>query len=322
MDERQLQEDVKGGGGTQAQDVMEQRLRVAMSITKTLDEFHYGGVACNFLSLDHIILQWTGNDIDGRYCSASLINLSRAVVFAELSEKDAKEAIRKDLNELGLILGALFIGESDVSSDVERRLSDDVLSDFDEANNDDECDHQPSKRGKQRTLGDGLPTYLSSMISAMVGGDTAEVSELYDNASDVLKDLQVAAKNPGLCLMPVPVAKERDRASLVMSNTFYGRRNEVALLTRSLQTVAVLGKPNVAVISGRGGGGKTALVNQIKKPLEDINGRFIQVKFDLNTQPDTVLFSALDSFIEEISDDEEGLELKQRIKKSLGSEIS
>ena len=67
---------------------------------------------------------------------------------------------------------------------------------------------------------------------------------------------------------------------------------------------------------------KTALVNQIKKPLEDINGRFIQVKFDLNTQPDTVLFSALDSFIEEISDDEEGLELKQRIKESLGSEIS
>lgn len=66
---------------------------------------------------------------------------------------------------------------------------------------------------------------------------------------------------------------------------------------------------------------KTALVNQIKKPLEDINGRFIQVKFDLNTQP-AVLFSALDSFIEEISDDEEGLELKQRIKDSLGSEIS
>ena len=91
------------------------------------------------------------------------------------------------------------------------------------------------------------------MISAMVGDDTAEVSELYDNASDVLKDLQVAATNPGLCL--IPVAKERDRASLVMSNAFYGRRNEVALLTRSLQTVAVLGKPNVAVISGRGGAG-------------------------------------------------------------------
>jgi hypothetical protein len=46
------------------------------------------------------------------------------------------------------------------------------------------------------------------------------------------------------------------------------------------------------------------------------------VKFDFNTQPDTVLFSALDSFIEDIHDDEEGRELKQRIKEALGSEIS
>lgn len=67
---------------------------------------------------------------------------------------------------------------------------------------------------------------------------------------------------------------------------------------------------------------KTALINQIKRPLEDISGRLIQVKFNLNTQPDTVLFSALDSFIDGISDDEEGMELKQRIKESLGSEIS
>lgn len=67
---------------------------------------------------------------------------------------------------------------------------------------------------------------------------------------------------------------------------------------------------------------KTSLINQIKKPLEDINGRFIQVKFDLNTQPDTVLFSALDSFMDGISDDEEGMELKQLIKESLGSEIT
>lgn len=67
---------------------------------------------------------------------------------------------------------------------------------------------------------------------------------------------------------------------------------------------------------------KTTLINQIKKPLEDINGRFIQVKFDLNTQPDTILFSAMDSFIDGISDDEEGMEIKHRIKESLGSEIS
>jgi len=237
------------------QGVTEEQLKVAMAITKSLDEFHYGGVACNFLTLEHIILQWTGNDNDGQCCIASLINLSRAVVFADVSEKDAKEAMRKDLNELGLILSALFSAESDVSSDVERRLSDDdEVFDLDEAKND-ECYHQPSfkKRGRQRTLGDGLPTYLLSIISALVDDESADPSVLYDNASDVLKDLQVAAKKPELCL--IPDARGRDTRSLILPKAFYGRQTEVSLLTRSLQAVAILGKPNVAVISGRSGAG-------------------------------------------------------------------
>jgi len=253
------EQQVLGGGVGTPDNMMEQRLRVAMSITKSLDGFHYGGVACNFLTLDHILLQWTGNDDDGQFCIASLINLSRAVVFAEVSEQEAKEAVRKDLSDLGLILCALFSGESDVSSDVERRLSEeDVLPpDLDEGNADHACDRQPPapKRGKQRMLGDGLPTYLSSMISAMVGDENVDASELYDNASDVLKDLQVAAKNPGLCVVPNAKTETSDIKSLVMPNTFYGRRNELNLLTRSLQTVAILGKPNIAVISGRGGAG-------------------------------------------------------------------
>ena len=73
---------------------------------------------------------------------------------------------------------------------------------------------------------------------------------------------------------------------------------------------------------------KTTLINQIRKPLEDINGYFIQAKFNLTTTtpPDTVIFSALDSFIGNIasigSEKREVIELKQRIKESLGSDIS
>lgn len=260
MDERQVLGCARGGGGAGAQDLMAKRLRVAMSITKSLDEFHFGGVAYNFLTLDHILLRWMGNDKnDEQLCTASLINLSRAIVFAEVSEEEAKEAIRKDLNDLGLIFCALFSGESNVSSEVERRLSEDdnmLLSDLNERNDVHTCDdRQPPapKRGKQRTLRDGLPTYLSSMISAMVNDENVDASELYDSASDVLKDLQVVAKNPRLRL--VPNVKAEVRESLVMPKTFYGRRNEVNLLTRSLQTVAILGKPSIAVISGRGGVG-------------------------------------------------------------------
>ena len=122
-------------------DFMKERLKVAIAITKTLQEFHYGGVAYNFLTLEHIILQWTSskdndNDDDKNNeegeCVASLINLSKATVFAEVTTEEATQAIRKDLNSLGLILGALFSKESDVPLDVKRRLSDDALLDVDE----------------------------------------------------------------------------------------------------------------------------------------------------------------------------------------------
>ncbi len=253
-------------------DFMKERLKVAIAITKTLQEFHCGGVAYNFLTLEHIILQWTSNndnDDDKNNeegeCVASLINLSKATVFAEVTTEEATQAIRKDLNSLGLILGALFSKESDVPSDVMRRLSDDAVLDVDEAefpvsNVNSGCDGdeeerpgQVKKRGKQQKLGDGLPIYLCSLISALIGyEEMTDSSELYHNASNVLKDLELAARKP---LLLVPDVAERDRKSLTLPTAFYGRRNEVALLTRSLQSVAILGKTNIAVISGRGGVG-------------------------------------------------------------------
>ena len=249
---------------------MKQRLKVAIAITKSLQEFHYGGVAYNFLTLEHIILQWTSNndnDDDKNNeegeCVASLINLSKATVFAEVTPEEATQAIRKDLNSLGLILGALFSkDESDVPSDVKRRLSDNTLLEENEVEfpvpnvNDGDEEERPGqvkKRGKQQKLGDGLPIYLCSLISALIGyEEMTDSSELYDNASNVLKDLELAARKP---LLLVPDVEERDRKSLTLPTAFYGRRNEVALLTRSLQSVAILGKTNIAVISGRGGVG-------------------------------------------------------------------
>lgn len=253
-------------------DFMKQRLKVAIAITKSLQEFHYGGVAYNFLTLEHIILQWTSNndnDDDKNNeegeCVASLINLSKATVFAEVTTEEATQAIRKDLNSLGLILGALFSKESDVPSDVKRRLSDNTLLEENEvefpvSNGNSGCDEdegerpgQVKKRGKQQKLGDGLPIYLCSLISALIGyEEMTDSSELYDNASNVLKDLELASRK---LLLLVPDVEERDRKYLALPTAFYGRRNEVALLTRSLQSVAILGKTNIAVISGRGGVG-------------------------------------------------------------------
>jgi len=68
---------------------------------------------------------------------------------------------------------------------------------------------------------------------------------------------------------------------------------------------------------------KSTLVNQIKKPLSDINGCFVEGKFDKSILPDTVLASALNSFFGRIAEAHNGgsmhMSMKWRIHDAIGS---
>ena len=67
---------------------------------------------------------------------------------------------------------------------------------------------------------------------------------------------------------------------------------------------------------------KSALVNQIKKPLADLNGCFIEGKFHRDgTRPDLVLVSALNSFFGAVleSAEEAFMSMKWRIHDAIGS---
>lgn len=66
---------------------------------------------------------------------------------------------------------------------------------------------------------------------------------------------------------------------------------------------------------------KTTLVNQMKKPLEDVKGSFIEGKFDSFSRPDIVLSSALNSFFGKIlgSDSTKYMSMKWRIHDAIGS---
>jgi hypothetical protein len=65
---------------------------------------------------------------------------------------------------------------------------------------------------------------------------------------------------------------------------------------------------------------KTALLNQIKRPLSDAGGFMIRCKFDKKTSPNTVVFSALDAFFSEINDGavDAAAQLKIGITETLG----
>ena len=71
---------------------------------------------------------------------------------------------------------------------------------------------------------------------------------------------------------------------------------------------------------------KSTLVNQIKKPLAEKNGFFIEGKFDVSARPDKVLASALESFFAGINTSNVGentyMSMRWRISDVVGSGIS
>ena len=72
---------------------------------------------------------------------------------------------------------------------------------------------------------------------------------------------------------------------------------------------------------------KSTLVKQIKKPLADKNGFFIEGKFDNSARPDKVLASALDSFFADINvsnatEKNAHMSMRWRISDVVGSGVS
>ena len=232
------------------------RLRIATSITKTLLEFHEGNVCVQNLDLENIILDISRSVV--HHCvDASLINLSSAVVVLDISEDEVKILEKKDLQDLGYILNVVFRGElNSDSSEKTRRAS---MEGGEDADTDDKYEYLSStrgKRGKAISPGEGLPVYLTSLISTLIQPST----ECYKDVKSVLHDLQIANRKFDIYLNP---SINRDPQVLlhfkIPDNAFYGRESELAMLLQSFNsTIMVNGQTTLTCVSGHSGMGKTS----------------------------------------------------------------
>lgn len=263
------------------------RMRAAIAIVETLADFHKAGVVYNNLSSDNIVL----DTFEGSYI-ATFINLSTAIIHTSSNNNEGgleRDAAEIDLSALGQILHALFDPEN-----IETSYS---SNDENEATTEEESVNIRRKRNKRQAHVEGLPMCLNALISAL-SGRGEETSESYETAKDVLSDLHVIATNPQIFLKTPTLddftAHSRLKAPV---DAFYGRQSEISMLYHAFNSVIMLdGQPMVVSISGSPGMGKTSLVNQIRKPLQEANGYLIRGKFDVRTRPDSVIFSALDDF--------------------------
>ncbi|MCW3061879.1 MAG: histidine kinase [Capsulimonas sp.] len=110
---------------------------------------------------------------------------------------------------------------------------------------------------------------------------------------------------------------------LIIPEKLYGREMEVAILLTAFDRVVAGGRPELVLVSGYSGIGKSAVVNELHKPLVPPRGLFASGKFDQYKRdiPYATLAQAFQSLIRPLlsKSEEELRQWRDAIREALGS---
>ena len=120
---------------------------------------------------------------------------------------------------------------------------------------------------------------LSSIVMKLLA-KTAE--ERYQTAGGVEADLRRCLKEWQLhgLIEPFPLAAHDTSDQLLIPEQLYGREREIESLLASFDRVVAQGTPELVLISGYSGVGKSSVVNELHKVLVPPRGLFAAGKFD------------------------------------------
>jgi PAS domain S-box-containing protein len=124
-----------------------------------------------------------------------------------------------------------------------------------------------------------IPAPLSAIIMKLLA-KTAE--ERYQTAAGVESDLRHCLAewdNQGR-IEEFPVGEHDTPNRLLVPEKLYGRTHEIGTLLASFDRVAASGRPELVLVSGYSGIGKSAVVNELHKALVLPRGLFASGKFD------------------------------------------
>lgn len=125
----------------------------------------------------------------------------------------------------------------------------------------------------------GIPEALSSIVMKLLA-KTAE--ERYQTAAGVAADLHRCLnewQSHGR-IDPFPLGTHDLSDRLLIPEKLYGRTREVACLQASFDRVVSTGVPELVLVSGYSGVGKSSVVNELHKGLVPPRGLFASGKFD------------------------------------------
>ncbi|NEP75022.1 MAG: AAA family ATPase [Okeania sp. SIO2G4] len=166
-----------------------------------------------------------------------------------------------------------------------------------------------------------LPNSVSNIINKLLA-KTPE--ERYQSAWGIKADLQTCLdqlKTLGK-ISDFPIATQDICEKFQIPQKLYGREQEVEQLLTAFEQVS-LGKTGMILISGYSGIGKSALVNEIHKPITKKRGKYISGKFDQLQRdiPYSAIYQAFQELIRKLlSEPETTLQTwKNKLLEALGN---
>jgi PAS domain S-box-containing protein len=145
----------------------------------------------------------------------------------------------------------------------------------------------------------GLPVAISAMVMKLLA-KTPE--DRYQTAAGVAADLRhclTAWETNGGSVEPFPLGAHDVPDVLRIPETLYGREQEVRLLLAALERVVARGMPELVLVSGFSGSGKSSLVHELYKAP---HGFFVAAKFDQYQRniPYATLAQALQTLVRQL----------------------
>ncbi|OCR01424.1 hypothetical protein BCD67_23520 [Oscillatoriales cyanobacterium USR001] len=138
----------------------------------------------------------------------------------------------------------------------------------------------PPQANRMTEMGtDAIPQVISDIVMKLLA-KTAE--ERYQSAFGLKADLEICLnqlENTGV-IANFPLGKQDLSAQFQIPQKLYGREAEVAQLLATFDRVSEQGITEMILVAGYSGIGKSALVNEVQKPIVRQRGYFISGKFD------------------------------------------
>ncbi|MEJ2118984.1 MAG: AAA family ATPase, partial [Alphaproteobacteria bacterium] len=299
---------------------IEHFLRIAIGVTTALAEVHNQGLVHKDIKPAHIFICHHGNVKLTGFTEASLLSRERqpshmVEVIAGTLPYMAPEQTgrmnrsvdsRSDIYALGvtfyqMLTGLLPFTASDPMEWVHCHIA-----------------LQPTPPAKRITT---IPQPLSDIVMKLM---TKTAEERYQTADGLLADLKACAKEwqEQKHIAPFALGENDICHRMLIPEKLYGREQEVKTLLAAFDRVVAGGKPELVLVTGYSGIGKSAVVNELHKELSPSRALFASGKFDQYKRdvPYATLAQAVQTLVRQIlcKNEDEIAEWRQDLQEALG----